>query len=91
MAAAGDELCIARHYQEGEDYLSLGVYQDLSYQETLTAKAFVAVPVLEPLDPPRILDELSSATGVPVALTSDGPARSHRAESTRPYSVSCLT
>ncbi|SIH33926.1 adenylosuccinate synthetase [Mycobacteroides abscessus subsp. abscessus] len=91
VAAAGDELCIARHYQEGEDYLSLGVYQDLSYQETLTAKAFVAVPVLEPLDPPRILDELSSATGVPVALTSDGPARSHRAESTRPYSVSCLT
>lgn len=81
MPEASGALRIARRYQTGEPYFTVGRYKDLVHQEVLTAKAFAAAPELEPLDPLRVLDELSAATGVPVALTSDGPARSHRAES----------
>lgn len=80
LDGAAGRVQIARRYQGVGDPFPLGSYQDLTHQENLTAAALAAVPVLDPLDPARVLDELAAATRAPVTLTATGPGRSDRQE-----------
>lgn len=80
LHAAAGGVRIARRYQEVSDPFPLGRYRDLAHQETLTGAAQRAVPILDPLDPAQVLDELAAATGARVAITATGPDRRDRKE-----------